>query len=106
MISSPLRSACFYALLCIAASLSPEVNAQQPASVKSSALKDLDGHFPFTVPTTLEQWNARAERLRLQVRVALGVHPMPEIAKQKPIIHGRIERDGYTVEKMYFESLP
>ncbi|HEY8551048.1 MAG TPA: hypothetical protein VIL35_13915 [Vicinamibacterales bacterium] len=52
------------------------------------------------------EWEARADRLRRQVKVALGLWPMPERAPLKPVFTGRIERDGYTVERVYFESLP
>ncbi len=70
------------------------------------ALRDLDGHFPFTVPETAEQWQERAERLRLQTRIALGIHPLPKLADPVPTIHGRRELDGYTIEKVILESLP
>lgn len=69
-------------------------------------LVDLDGHFPMTVPQTPEQWHERAEALRLQVRVALGLHPMPALAEPQATIHGRRRMDGYTVEKVILESLP
>ncbi|TVP97932.1 MAG: hypothetical protein EA381_13660 [Planctomycetaceae bacterium] len=69
-------------------------------------LKDLNGHFPMTVPETAEAWQARAEALRLQTRVALGLHPMPELADPTPTIYGRESFDGYTIEKLILESLP
>ncbi|MCH7729638.1 MAG: acetylxylan esterase, partial [Planctomycetes bacterium] len=31
---------------------------------------------------------------------------MPDKTPLKPVIHGRVEREGFTVEKVYFESLP
>jgi len=41
-------------------------------------LKDLNGYFPFTVPTSREQWQDRAEQVRRQIQVATGLWPMPE----------------------------
>ncbi len=79
------------------------VAANMPVSME---LKDLDGHFPMSVPGSREAWEQRADALRLQVRSALGIHPMPTLADSAPTIHGRREMDGYSIEKIYFESLP
>lgn len=80
----------------------PHALAADPAP----ALKDLDGHFPFQVPGSAEEWAARAEAVRLQTRIALGVHPLPKLAEPVATIHGRREMDGYTIEKVILESLP
>lgn len=68
--------------------------------------KDLNGYFPFSPPRTREAWNDRAKQVRTQVLVATGLWPMPEKTPLNPVIHGKIERDGYTVEKVYFASMP
>jgi hypothetical protein len=68
--------------------------------------KDLDGYFPFTPPATREAWEARRKELRIQLQVALGLWPMPERGPVTATIHSPIRRDGYTVEKVYFASLP
>ena len=68
--------------------------------------KDLDGYFPFSPPATKEAWEARRRELRTQLQVALDLWPMPERVPVSPTIHGPIRRDGYTVEKVYFASLP
>lgn len=69
-------------------------------------LKDLDGYFPFEPPSTAAEWAARAEAVRRQILVAAGLWPMPTRAELVPVIHGAVERPGYTVEKVYFESFP
>lgn len=69
-------------------------------------LKDLDGHFPFQVPADLAQWEKRAEEVRQQLRVALGIWPMPKLAEVKAVRHSKHVMDGYTVENVFFESLP
>jgi len=51
-------------------------------------------------------WERRADALRTQVLVATGLWPMPEKTALKPVIHGKIDRDEYTIEKVYFASLP
>src|SRR5438046_2826776 len=68
--------------------------------------KDLNGYFPFSPPETKEAWNDRAAKVRTQMQVATGLWPMPEKSPLNAVIHGKIERDGYTVEKVFFVSMP
>src|SRR5690606_27945667 len=35
-----------------------------------------------------------------------GLWPMPTKTPLNAVIHGRIEREGYSIEKVYFESIP
>jgi hypothetical protein len=81
--------------------------AQAPnlKEISQSRLRDLDAHCPITAPESLEAWNSRASELKLQVRVALGIHPMPILSQKPAVIHGLRKMDGYTIEKVYFESL-
>ncbi len=69
-------------------------------------LKTLNGHFPFVVPPTKAAWEARAESLRNNIKVATGLWPEPQRTPLNPVIHGKVQRDGFTFEKVYFESLP
>ncbi|QDS91921.1 Acetyl xylan esterase (AXE1) [Roseimaritima multifibrata] len=73
---------------------------------RSQPLTDLNGHFHFDPPKTLEAWEARAEDLRTQVQIATGLWPMPERTPLNPVIHGAVARDGFSIEKVYFESIP
>jgi hypothetical protein len=68
--------------------------------------KDLNGYFPFEVPDGKAAWEQRASALRRRVLVATGLWPMPEKTPLNPVIFGKVQRDGFTVEKVYFESLP
>jgi len=77
-----------------------------PKDRRLGPLKDLDGYFPFAPRRTPADWNARAAHVRLGLSVALGLWPMPEKTPLHAAIHGRIEQPDYTVEKVYFESLP
>jgi dienelactone hydrolase len=72
----------------------------------AEGLKDLNGFFPLLVPDTLESWEKRAELLRRRVLVANGLYPLPERTPLNAVIHGKFERDGCTIEKVYFESVP
>ncbi len=72
---------------------------QQPA-------KTLNDHFPFKVPQDTSVWNSRSNQLRRRVLVATGLWPMPEKTPLNAVVHGKTERNGFSVEKVYFESLP
>jgi len=74
--------------------------------IRDQPLKDLNGYFPFNPPATLDQWEQRKEYVRRQILVAAGLWPMPTKTPLNAVVHGKIERDGYTVEKVYFESAP
>jgi len=51
-------------------------------------------------------WEARAARLREQILASCGLAPMPARTPINAQIFDRLEGDGYTVEKVYFESFP
>lgn len=69
-------------------------------------LRDLNSHCPFVPPESLEEWKSRAEVLRLQLEVSLGLYPKLELDPVTPNIYGKIKRDDYSIEKVTFESLP
>ena len=77
-----------------------------PNDVRLKPLKDLDGYFPFAPPASKSDWEKRAERVRRQILVSQGLWPMPTKTPLNAVIHGRIDRGEYTVEKVYFESAP
>ena len=68
--------------------------------------KDLNGYFPFNPPSSLSEWDERREQVRRQILVSQGVWPMPTKTPLNPVIHGKVEGDGFTVERVYFESAP
>jgi dienelactone hydrolase len=77
------------------------------ADGRVAAARDLDHPVTFTPAfKTRDEWLARADVLRRQVRVALGLWPWPERTPLNAIVRGRIVRDGYTIEHVAFESVP
>ena len=74
--------------------------------IRNSPPKDLNGFFPFDPPSTLEEWKKRKANLTLRLQVATGLYPMPPKTPLNAVIHGKITRPGFTVEKVYFESVP
>lgn len=79
---------------------------KKPTDVRLGPPKTLNGYFPFVVPKTKETWEARRKQVREQVLVANGLWPLPEQPPLNPVVHGKIERDGYTIEKVFFASMP
>ena len=79
---------------------------QLPDDVRLGPLKDLNGYFPFVPATSPDEWNRRAERVRQRMLVALGLWPMPTKTPLHPVVHGRVDREDYTVDRVYFESVP
>jgi dienelactone hydrolase len=77
-----------------------------PKDNRLGKLKDLDGYFPFTPRATKEAWDQRAEQVRRRILVANGLWPMPQKTPANAVIHGKVERDGYTVERVFLESYP
>jgi dienelactone hydrolase len=67
---------------------------------------NLNGYFPMTVPESKEAWQVRRQQIREQVLVANGLWPLPEKTPLNAVIHGKIDRDDYTIEKVFFASYP
>ena len=79
---------------------------EKPQDHRLGELKNLNGYFPFTPPKTKEEWDRRSQRIRRGIKVATGVWPMPTKTPAHAVVHGKIDRGDYTVEKVYFESFP
>ncbi|MCP4262389.1 MAG: acetylxylan esterase [Planctomycetes bacterium] len=80
---------------------------QLPNDRRLGALKELSGdYFPFVVPKSRQQWKQWKDNLKRRILVATGLWPMPDKTPLKPVIHGRVERDDFTVDKVYLESYP
>ncbi|MCI0360730.1 MAG: acetylxylan esterase [Planctomycetaceae bacterium] len=79
---------------------------QLPKDARLGPPKDLNGYFPLVVPKTKEEWEARAAVVRRQMLVSQGLWPLPAKTPLNPVIHGLIDREDYTIEKVYFQSMP
>ena len=69
-------------------------------------LRTLDDYFPFPTPATAPEWLSRRTMLRENLLVSLGLWPLPQRTPLNPVVHGAIDCGDYTIEKVYFESLP
>lgn len=79
---------------------------KQPDDARLAAPKDLNGYFPFEVPKSKETWAERAEEVRRRIAVSQGIWPTPEKTPLNAVVHGKVDRGDYTVEKVFFESVP
>ncbi len=81
-------------------------DSKVPKDVRLEPLKDLNGYFPMTVPKSIDEWEKRAQVVRNQIQVATGLYPLPTKTPVNVVVHGKIDRGDYTIEKVYFESMP
>jgi hypothetical protein len=95
------------AVLVINAVLATSALAQIPAhDARNDTLPSGRKHFEMPAYKTLSEWEARAAQLRKQILSAAGLLPLPERTPLHPQIFGRLERQGYSVEKVLLETMP
>lgn len=94
-------------LLCLLGCLTPTFADEGAESAQGVELRDYNTHCPFTsVPQSVEAWELRAADLKLQLRVAAGVFPEIDLPSVQPNVYGRVQGDGYAIQRIVFESLP
>jgi dienelactone hydrolase len=99
----------FFVISGWAANADPAKVLERGARLSDSRIgkvKTLNDYFPFTPPVSKEAWETRRKQVREQVQVATGLWPMPPRPPVNPVIHGKIDRDEYTIEKVFFASYP
>jgi dienelactone hydrolase len=83
------------------------LSAQVPSTdLRNTYTPHTDTRFEMPKFTSLEQWEARKRQLRRQIAFAAGLSPMPEKTPLHPQVFGKLEREGYTIEKVLLETLP
>jgi Acetyl xylan esterase (AXE1) len=60
----------------------------------------------FQAPARAHAWRDRAQQLREQMLVALGLWPMFAKTPLNPRITGKLDRGDYTIEKVVLETFP
>ena len=74
--------------------------------MRAARIIDLNAPRDFPAIASQSQWEARAKKIREQILISAGLWPMPEKTPLHPKLFGKIVRDGYSVEKVYFQTLP
>jgi dienelactone hydrolase len=85
-------------------------NISALAEVASDSRADNIGHLDqpnsFHKIANLKEWNAYSRELRRSIRIRMGLWPPPPRCDPKAEIFGRMEFSDFTVDKVYFRSLP
>jgi dienelactone hydrolase len=73
---------------------------------RNTNVPNTNTHFAMPEYRTLAEWEAHKQKLKNQILFAAGLLPMPVKNPLRPVIFGRIEHPGYSIEKVYIETLP
>ncbi|MBI3696316.1 MAG: hypothetical protein HY238_15950, partial [Acidobacteria bacterium] len=65
-----------------------------------------DSHFEMAEYASREAWLERAAFLRKQMLAASGLWPMPAKGPIHAEVFGRLDREGYSIEKVLLETYP
>jgi dienelactone hydrolase len=77
------------------------------ADTRNTDLPDTNTHFKLRKYETRAEWEAHKAKLRKQILSATGLFPIPPHATPPHAeVFGRLERKGYSVEKVLLETMP
>ena len=77
-----------------------------PQDHRLGDLRTLNSFFPFKPVTNLAEWKQRQVAIKRRILVSQGLWPLPTRTPLNAVIHGRVERDDYVVDRVFFESIP
>ncbi|MDQ6631216.1 MAG: alpha/beta hydrolase family protein, partial [Verrucomicrobiota bacterium] len=69
-------------------------------------VQTLDTPRTFPKIESKAEWQKHAAQIRQQILVSCGLWPMPEKTPLRTRVFGKIIRDGYSIEKVYFQTYP
>jgi len=76
------------------------------ADLRASQIRTLDTLRSFPSIANREEWKTRASNIRQQILVSAGLWPMPQKPPLAPVFSGKVEKEDYTIEKVYFSTHP
>ena len=76
----------------------------QVADRRLKAIFHTDSTFIMPDFSSLGDWEKRQAKIKMQILTAAGLIPMPDKCPLNARIFGKVEYDGFTVEKVVFES--
>lgn len=79
---------------------------RSPEDHRLGELKTLNGFFPFKAVANLAAWKQRQIAIKRRVLISQGLWPLPTRTPLNAVIHGRVDRDDYVVDRVFFESIP
>ncbi|MFT5471114.1 MAG: dienelactone hydrolase [Verrucomicrobiales bacterium] len=104
-----LASSCwlfFAASTLIAGPIRALPEGQLPDDSRYADPTTLHDYHPFRAVASKAEWEIRQAHIKLRVQVGAGLWPMPEKTPVNAIVHGKVDRDDFTVERVYLESFP
>jgi hypothetical protein len=91
----------FTLTLCLSA-----LSVAAAAELDQTKARDLNTPREFPAIRSAESWQQRSRHIREQALVSCGLWPMPKRTELHPRVFDRVERDGYSVEKVALETYP
>lgn len=77
-----------------------------PPDTRLGPLATEHANFNLQPATDKATWKTRAAEIRREMRVSMGLWPWPKRTPLNAVIHGQVDRPEYTVERVFFESIP
>jgi len=96
-------------LIALAVALLPALlpAAELPAQDRrNTEFRHTDTHYTMPEYRSAGEWKQHAGFLRKQILFSAGLLPMPPKTPLNPQVFGKIERDGYSIEKVLIETYP
>ena len=81
-------------------------DGQHPEDHRLAELRNLNSYFPFQQVSAPHDWPQRQAEIKRRILVSQGLWPLPSKSDLNAVIHGRVERDDYLVDRVFFESIP
>jgi dienelactone hydrolase len=91
------------AILAAAGLLRADVPVQDS---RNTDIPNTDTHMVMPAYRTLAEWESRKAQLRKQILAATGLLPLPKKTPLNAVVFGRVDRQGYAIEKVYLQSMP
>jgi len=84
-----------------------QINSSEPTvDLRRKTSRTNQEGADFQPPESPRAWRDRADAVREQLRVTLGLQPMPPRSDLHPRITGTLEREGYAIDKVVLETYP
>ena len=79
---------------------------ERPADARLGELRTLNSYVPFQNVESKEQWATRQADIKRRLLISQGLWPEPTKTPLNAVVHGRVEFEDYTVDRVFFESIP
>ena len=99
-------AAVVFSAVLLSAQQARNTSASLPAEDARNTVLSSRTHYTMPVFATRDAWQERAAFLRKQILASAGLLPMREKRPLNAQVFGKLERQGYSVEKVLLETLP